>query len=235
MRKSYIVLALIILLSFAIGILLYPTMMPYMASHWNIKGEVNGYMPKFWGLFLMPILSLALILLFMLIPKLDPLGRNIEKFRNYYDTFVVLIISFLFYLHIITIFWNLGAKFDMNRLLSPAIAILFFYCGILLYHAKRNWSVGIRTAWTLSSDYVWNKTHKLGGKLFAIAGLICLLGVVFPRYAFLFILVPILSAAIISVLYSYILFTREKKAKMLARAKTNARQKKRAPKPGKRR
>jgi uncharacterized membrane protein len=222
MRKSYIVLALITLLSFAMGALLYDSMLPYMASHWNIQGRVDGYMPKFWGLFLMPFLSLFMILLFIIIPKLDPLGQNIEEFRHHYDTFVVLIISFLFYIYIISIFWNLGIRFDMNRMISPALAIVFFYLGILIYHARRNWSIGIRTAWTMSSDYVWNKTHKLGGMLFTIAGTICLLGVVFPNYAVLFILVPIMSAALISVLYSYIIYLEEKRLKRSSRSKPSS-------------
>jgi len=216
MKKSYIILALVILLSFVVGALLYPAMPPYMASHWGLKGEVNGYAPKFWGLFLMPLLSIAMMLLFMLVPKLDPLGKNIDEFRQHYDTFVALIISFLFYIHIISIFWNLGADFDMNQLLSPAIAILFFYCGILLYHAKRNWTVGIRTSWTLSSDYVWNRTHQLGGMLFTLLGVICLLGVILPPYATIFIMAPIISATIILVLYSYLLYRQEQDAKSQA-------------------
>jgi uncharacterized membrane protein len=225
MKLSQIVLALMILLSFVTGILLYPAMPPLMASHWGIRGEVNGYMPKFWGLFLMPIISVGLILLFTLIPKLDPLARNIEEFRNYYDNFVVLIISFLFYIHIITLLWNLGTRLDMNRMMAPALAILFIYCGILIRHAKRNWSIGIRTAWTLSSDSVWDKTHRLGGTLFTISGAICLLGVIFPAYAFLFILVPVLSAALISVLYSYIVYAQEKKLKQSGRPRPSPKRK----------
>ncbi|MCD6528068.1 DUF1648 domain-containing protein [bacterium] len=30
-----------------------------MASHWNVKGEVDGYLSKFWGLFLIPLISIG--------------------------------------------------------------------------------------------------------------------------------------------------------------------------------
>ena len=64
--------------------------------------------------------------------------------------------------------WNMGVQFNMTQFFVPAIGILFFYIGTILKYTKRNWFVGIRTPWTLSSDVVWEKTHKLGGKLFKI-------------------------------------------------------------------
>ena len=79
-KKTIILSLLIILLSFIIGIYFYPQMDDLMASHWNVKGEVDGYMSKFWGLFLMPFVSAGLLLLFILVPKIDPLKANIEKF-----------------------------------------------------------------------------------------------------------------------------------------------------------
>ncbi|MEM1558578.1 MAG: SdpI family protein [Candidatus Bathyarchaeia archaeon] len=57
------------------------------------------------------------------------------------------------------------------------IGLLLFYTGILCENAKKNWFIGIRTHWTLSSDRVWETTHKLGGKLFKTTGVIGILGV----------------------------------------------------------
>lgn len=203
MRKSTSAILVILLISFIIGIFLYPQMPEKMASHWNLQGKVDGYMSKFWGLFLMPLISVLLFLLFVLIPKIDPLKHNIQKFRKYYDRFIVLLIIFLFYLYLLTIFWNLGLRFSIIQVLSPAFGILFYYTGILTENARRNWFIGIRTPWTLSSDRVWHKTHKLGGKLFKIAGIIALLGAMLREYAFFFVLVPVIIIAIYTIVYSY--------------------------------
>lgn len=203
MRNNWIIISIIILLSFAIGIYLYPQMPEKMASHWNIKGEVDNYISKFWGLFLMPFISLGLFLLFILIPRIDPLKANIEKFRKHFDAFVVLVILFLFYLYLLTIFWNFGVRFKMSQFLAPAFGILFYYCGILIENAKRNWFVGIRTPWTLSNEKVWEKTHKIGGKLFKIVGIITVLGVFFPNYTFFFVLIPVILVAVYTIIYSY--------------------------------
>jgi len=181
-----------------------------MASHWNAQGQVDGYVSKFWGLFLLPIISLGLFFLFILIPKIDPLKANIEKFRKYFDGFVVLIILFLFYLYLLTIFWNFGVQFSMNQVLPPAFGILFFYCGILIEKAKRNWFIGIRTPWTLSNEKVWDKTHFIGGRLFKAAGLVALLGVFFQNHAILFVIVPVILVSLFTIVYSYFEYQKEK-------------------------
>jgi len=209
MRKSGIIVLGVILLSFIIGIYFYPQMPEKIASHWNAHGQVDGYMSKFWGLFLMPLLSMMLFLLFIAIPKIDPLKHNIEKFREYYDGFVVLIIVYLFYVYLLTIFWNIGIRFSMVQPLAPAMGILFYYIGILIENAKRNWFIGIRTPWTLSSEKVWEKTHKIGGKLFKIAGVIAFIGVFFQRYVLFFILVPIILVAAYTIVYSYFEYQKE--------------------------
>ncbi len=101
MKRSKIIILGIIILSFAIGIYFYPQMPEKMASHWNIQGEVDDYISRFWGLFLMPIVSIGLLALFALIPKIDPLKENIKRFGKYFDGFIVLMIIFLFYFYIL--------------------------------------------------------------------------------------------------------------------------------------
>jgi len=211
MRKSELIIFGIIILSFAIGIYYYPLMPEKVASHWNAQGHVDGYMSKFWGLFLMPIISVGMLLLFILIPRIDPLKSNIQQFRKYFDGFAVLIMVFLFYLYLLTILWNSGYTFNMITFLSPAFAILFYYSGILIENAKRNWFIGIRTPWTLSSDKVWDKTHKIGGKLFKIAGILALLAIFFEAYAILIIVVPVIMVSIYTVVYSYFEYQKETK------------------------
>jgi len=209
MRKSEIIIFGIIILSFAIGIYYYPQMPEKLASHWNAHGQVNGYMSKFWGLFLMPIISVGMLLLFIFIPRIDPLKSNIQEFRKHYDGFVVLIMVFLFYLYLLTIFWNSGYTFNMITFLSPALAILFYFTGILIENAKRNWFIGIRTPWTMSSDKVWDKTHKIGGKLFKIAGLLALIAVFLDTYAIFVIVVPVIIVSIYTIVYSYFEYQKE--------------------------
>jgi len=210
MRKSEIIILAIALLSFVVAGLFYAHMPEIMASHWNAKGEADGYTPKLWALLLMPIISLLLFFLFILIPRIDPLKENIEKFRKYFNGFIITIFLFLIYIYALTIFWNLGKEFNMTMAIVPAFSVLFYFAGVMVEHAKRNWFIGLRTPWTLSSDYVWDKTHKLGGRFFKIAAIVGLLGLLFPSLAIYFIIIPALSFAIVPTIYSYLLYKKEK-------------------------
>lgn len=207
--KSEIAIIGIILIFFVVTGYFYPQMPERMASHWNAQGQADGYTSKFWGLFLTPFISVGLALLLILIPRIDPLKANVEKFKTYYYSFVILMVLFFFYLYLLTILWNLGIRFNMMQLLSPAIGVLFYFCGVLVEKAKRNFFIGIRTPWTLSNENVWNKTHLIGGKLFKASGVIAFLGAFFPDYAIFFILIPAMLVAFFTVIYSYWEYQRE--------------------------
>lgn len=207
------ILFIIIAVSFVVSAYFYPQFPDRIASHWNYQGQVDGYMQKFWGLFLMPIISVIMLLMFLAIPKIDPLKENIKKFRKYFDWFIILIFLFLLYTHVLTVIWNAGRIFNMSFAMVPAMGLLFFYAGILIENAKRNFFIGIRTPWTLSNDIVWDKTHKLGGKLFKASAIISFIGLLFPAYAIWFVLIPVICFSIYLVGYSYFEYIKNKKNK----------------------
>lgn len=208
-KKRWIIIGLI-LASALLGLYFYPQLPDPMVSHWGIYGEPNGTMPKFWAILVMPILSAFILLLFWAIPKIDPLASNIKKFSSYYDNFAVLIVGFLAYIQALMVLWNLGFLFSMTSFIGIGLGALFYYTGVFIENSKRSWFVGIRTPWTMSSDKVWDKTNRLGGKLFRAGGILTIIfGVLFGDY----ILVPvvyIIAVSIALVVYSYIEFRKSK-------------------------
>lgn len=211
MRLSNIIAIVLILAMAAIAVYVYPQMPERVASHWNAQGAADGSMPKFWGLFLLPMVTLLLILLLAAIPRIDPLRHNIESFRPHYDWFVALFAGFMCYVHLLTVLWNIGIRYDMVRMLCPAMGVLFFYSGVMLGHARRNYFIGIRTPWTLQSEAVWDKTHRLGAKQFKIAGVLCLGGMFLKDWGLLLVLVPVLAFSIYLFGYSYREYQKEQK------------------------
>ena len=201
----------IILLSFILAAYYYPVMPDRMISHWNSAGQPNGYMTKCWALYLMPSISVILYLLFLLLPKIDPMKKNFEKFRDWFDGFILVIITFLFYVYLLSLIANLGFVFNMTTMVMPAMGLLFIYIGYMMEHVKKNWFVGIRTPWTLSSDVVWKKTHMLAGKLFKMAGVFILCGIFLQRLVIWIVLFSVFWAAIYPVVYSYFEYKRLQK------------------------
>ncbi len=209
-RTASIVILTLLALSFGAGVVLYPSLPDQVVSHWNAAGEADGMMGKFWGVFLFPIIMVALFGLYLLIPKIDPMRANIESFRKQYNAFWVFLFLFFTYVFGLTLAWNSGYVFDFTTWIIPAIAALFWFLGAFIKKSKRNFFVGIRTPWTLSSDTVWEKTHALGGKLFKLSASISLLGIfVGGDMAILFILVPVVVTVLVTVVYSYLEYRKE--------------------------
>jgi uncharacterized membrane protein len=210
---TIIVLVLVLAVTIA-GLSLWNRLPDQMASHWNVNDQVDGYMSKFWGVFLMPLITLGMFLLFLVIPNIDPLKANIAQFRDVFNLFIVLIIGFMVYVYALTLLWNLGyTNFGLGKAMMPALGVLFIFIGYMLRKAKRNFFIGIRTPWTLSSDRVWDETHRIGAILFTISGVLALLSSFFGGMtAFVMVMVPILGSAIFLVIYSYILYQRETNA-----------------------
>lgn len=210
---SIIVLALVAIAVIA-GALLWNQLPELMASHWNVNNEVDGYIPKFSGVFMMPLVTLGMFALFLVLPNIDPLKANIAQFRGAFNLFILLITVFMLYAHGLTLAWNLGYQnFDMGRAMIPFLGILFMFIGYMLRQAKRNFFIGIRTPWTLSSDTVWEKTHRLGSVLFMASGVLAFIGGFFSgQTAFWLLFIPLMGSSLFLVIYSYVLYHNETQA-----------------------
>lgn len=193
------------------GLLLWNQLPDPMTSHWGMNDQADGSMAKVWGIFLMPLIATGMFLLFLAIPSIDPLKTNVAKFRGSFNAFVVLMIVFLTYIYGLTLAWNLGfTGIRMSAAILPAIGLLFFFIGDMMTRTKRNYFIGIRTPWTLASDTVWDETHRVGGMLFKVSGVLAMVGVLLPlTIAFWLFFIPIIGTAFFSILYSYIVFRKE--------------------------
>lgn len=209
--KTTIILILILMLGLlAAGLLLQNRMPETVATHWGFNGEADGFSSRTVGIFLLPAILTGSSLLLLAIPQIDPLRKNIQKFRPTYNSFVLVYALFLAYLHVLTLIWNTGTEININRYLLPAVGFFYYFTGVLVSKARRNYFIGIRTPWTLANDEVWDKTHALGGWLFKIAGGITLLSAFIPEYTIPVILGTALAATLIAVVYSYGIYARLK-------------------------
>jgi uncharacterized membrane protein len=205
-------IALVLILTAAMTLFVYPLMPDRVASHWNTAGELDGTMPRFWGLILVPLIMYAFSALLAVLPRIDPLRHNYRKFQDAYEGFILVFVLFLFCIQVQIILWGLGVPVSPNLTMPVMIGALFIALGFLIEHAEPNWFFGIRTPWTLSSASVWKKTHRMGAGLFKLAGVVSIIGALAGRYAYLFILVPLIAVAIFTVLYSYTEFKKEQAA-----------------------
>lgn len=203
MRKLEQLTYLLILVSFALGILLYPVLPQQIASHWDIFDNPDMYLPKWLGVFGIPLASCIFVVLFKEVPKLDPYEDNIKSMQKYYDEFLLFLTGFFFYIHFVMLIWNSGIRFYMLQFIAPGFGLFLFYIGKLLTVTKRNFVIGITTPWSMHDEKVWKKTHIFAGRVFKTAGLLTCLGFIFYPFALYFILAPLILSVIYTYIYSY--------------------------------
>lgn len=197
----------LILIIFAVGILVYPSLPEVIPTHWNLQGEIDGQMQKSIAILIVPAIILAAYLLMTFLPYLDPLRENYAQFWKVYFAIRIGIIVFLgaIYLYIL-LAPLLNLALPVVYFLIPLSSLLLITLGLTLPWVKRNYFVGIRTPWTLYSDMIWEKTHKRAGKVFLFGGIITLLTLFVPSFAFWIFFPVIIAITLYSIIYSYLLF-----------------------------
>lgn len=153
-----------------LAIAVYPWLPERVPIHWNIHGEVDGYGSRLWA-FATPAMMAAMLLLFRALPYLSPRGYKIDAFRPTYDYLVFVLTVMFAYVHILLVLAFLDIFVHNSRALVAGLYLGFAALGRVLPQVRRNYYVGIRTPWTLSSERVWDETHRLGGWTFLIAGI----------------------------------------------------------------
>ena len=187
-----------------------------IATHYTIKGNPDGWMRKETAALVVGGMSSLLYLVLRFLPGFDPKGQlqtaNFLKLRVVTTLFFSAIMGMMFYMaaHQSDTPNQMGIVLALASLLTAGI-------GNYITTVKPNWFVGIRTPWTLESEFVWRKTHQLGGRLMVAGGLLAavLTFIVPAPYTVGVVVGIILLSAIIPVAYSYIYFRQEKRMSIM--------------------
>jgi immunity protein, SdpI family len=193
------------------SIAVYSRLPERVPVHWGISGDADRYGSRIEGAFLIPALMIAIFFLMQWFPSRDPRYANILKFRHAYDTVVASTIAFMGVIHVLALGSSLGWRVDMTTVVLVGIGALFMLLGNLLPLARSNFIFGIRTPWTLSSDTVWTRSHRVGGYAMVAAGLVTIVSAFLGRPLGIAVaLLSLLTAGIVPVVYSYLLWSRER-------------------------
>ncbi|MGV8150103.1 MAG: SdpI family protein [Candidatus Woesearchaeota archaeon] len=194
----------ILFLMIIIAVYSYPSLPEKIPVHWNAQGEIDGFSSKEF-VFLIPGIYLIFYVISLFLPAMDTYSDNIKKFYNYYYLMKVGLGVFFLALFIITLLPNYNYAVDVSKTVMILISLLFVLLGHIMGKTKRNYFIGIRTAWTLSSEDVWKKTHALGGKLFMTFGALTLIMSFFlkPEISYSILVIGVILISIFVIIYSY--------------------------------
>jgi len=211
MRRWYP--TLVVLLALAASAAAYGRLPERMPTHWNAAGEVDGHGSRLMGAFLLPGLMLLMAALVPLLPRIDPRGASYEEFRPTYHLVMNAVVTLLLVVHLVVLASALGHDVPATRIILVGVGLLLVLIGALLPRMRPNWMIGIRTPWTLSSERVWQRTHRVGGMLMLAAGVVTTLAAALPdtRRAVPVMIGSAMVAAFGAVVYSYVAWRQEQR------------------------
>lgn len=178
--------------------------------HWNANNEIDGWAGKGAAL-LMALLPLLMLLLFIVIPKIDPKRENYEKHAGVYQMFAVLMTVFMGGVSWMVPLGGLGIEIPVGLMLNLLLGLIFVLLGNQMPRIRFNYTFGIRTPWTLASETVWKKTHRVCGFVFVLSGLVMMVCGFFTGWAATIGVILLLVGCAAGSVYSWWLFEKEQK------------------------
>lgn len=206
-RTANLLSLLFIAATACLGAAMYAYLPDPMPSHWNAAGEVDGYLPKFQGVAIMPLAAVGILLLMKILPVISPKGFRLDEFRGVVNVIQVVLVGFTCGVGVLVYLEASGIDVHMEGTILGATGVLFAVLGNYLGKVRKNFFIGFRTPWTLASTEVWNRTHRLGGWLMMLAGAYMVVAAVLGLSAVSMIVV-VCVFMLYPVLHSFLLYRR---------------------------
>jgi uncharacterized membrane protein len=203
---------ILVALMFAAGAYAYRYLPDLIPTHWGFEGQPNQWSPKTWGTWLIPGMSLAFLILFPLLPKLDPKRENYKNFKKPWDMIQTSLIAMFAYMYAVTLYVTLYPEYNamVGRAVVFGIGILFVILGNVMGKVRQNYFVGLKTPWTLDDPEVWQKSQRFAGWMFVFAGLAFIIEAIIWFAILPVFIIAMTAMAIAPIVYSYLLSRKKK-------------------------
>ncbi|NGX17587.1 SdpI family protein [Wenzhouxiangella sp. XN24] len=205
-RPTQWVSLMLCMLAISFGALVYGELPEQVATHFNRAGEADDWSDPLTAVLMMPGIMLVTWLLLWGLPKVSPTGWRVEPFAPIWNRVQLALLAFLLFIHVSVLGHALGWwGADMGRPVLVGVGLLLVVLGNYLGKTTRNFFLGIRTPWTLASDEVWRRTHRLGGWVMVVTGVV-LVGMGIFGANEIVLAVVIAVAVLAPVVYSFFVY-----------------------------
>ena len=201
-KRTLLATSLLALSPVLVGLLLWNRLPAQIPTHFSGANTPDDWSSKATAVFGMPLSLLGMQWFCFLITSADPKRQNISP---------KLIRVLIWFLAILspTVICScyavaLGVNINIGMLVNLLVGIIFLILGNYLHKVKQNYTIGIRIPWALNSEENWNRTHRMASWLWILCGLVFILNSILQIPFLIFIV--ICAAAIIPIIYSFLLY-----------------------------
>lgn len=213
-KKLLFLMGLLCLVNLAGHLYFYPSLPDTVPIHWGFDGQPDGWGGKSSILFTAS-LPFAILLLLAVLPRMDPKGKNFQRFQPVYRIFLILLTVFMCgvsWLSELTVYNVLPSGGNLvNTLVMGGLGLVLLVLGNYMPRIKQNYTFGCRTPWALNDEHNWNRTQRMGGIVFVVMGAVLLLVSVFATLlgetlTLALLLGALLGGSVWIYVYSYLVF-----------------------------
>ena len=209
-KRKLILTSVVILVPIIIGLILWNKLPDKIPTHWNAAGEVDGWSSKAFAVFGLPGFLFVVHWVCLLASSADPKKQNIEGKVLHIVFWVCPVISVLG--AVLMYGTALGMQFAVEKIIPSLVGITFIIIGNYLPKCKQSYTMGIKLPWTLNDEDNWNRTHRLGGKLWVVCGFVLIVSMLLPSSFMMATFLVIISVAVlVPTVYSYLLYREKQK------------------------
>ncbi|GGG22113.1 SdpI family protein [Pontibacter amylolyticus] len=207
-----IILWVIVLIPLVYLAVVWNSLPEQVPVHFNLEGEADGWAGKTSLIFIVLGTTALFNLILLALPHIDP-KRKLTQMGSKYHQLRFILVIFMAALSVFIVHNALNPNVFRQNIHFVLIGGLFIALGNYFQAVKPNYFIGIRTPWTLESEQVWRKTHRLGGILWIIGGILLIVLAFLPEMGMqqmLYIAVIALTV-LIPVVYSFMVYRRERR------------------------
>ncbi len=201
-KKALIITTIICLLPILYGLCVYDKLPELVPTHWDSAGNIDGYSSKNFAVFGMPVFMAFMNAICHTACAADP------KRANQSEKLMIIVQVIIPVLSLVLVPMSLlaaqGVEVNVGLIVTVIMGVLFIAVGNYLPKCKQNYTMGIKLPWTYNSEENWNRTHRLGGFLWVIGGVLTLVSGIFNFY--MMFLPIIIVMVVVPILYSYNLY-----------------------------
>jgi len=206
-NRTMIITSIVCLIPFFISLIFYNSLPDKVATHFDFNGLPNGYSSKMFAAFGLPAIMLIINIILNFFIDNDPRKANVSKTIKTISKWIIPVISII--MQSITMIYAVGKNINISMFVFILVGIMIMAIGNYLPKCKQNYTVGVKTPWTLNNEEIWNKTHKMSGYLWVIGGfIITISSFIKIKYITLFVFVII---GFVPIVYSYVLYRKSYK------------------------
>ena len=192
-KWKLLITSVVIVLPTIFGFIMWDKLPLEMVTHWGVSGNVDGWSSRPFAVFGLPLIVLLVHWICVFATALDPKNRG----QNRKVFGLVLWIT-----PVISLFANgmvyaasLGMVLQPHLITSLPLGVVFVIIGNYLPKCKQNHTIGIKVKWTLENEENWNATHRVGGKVWVVGGLLLMVCAFLPES-----IIPLVTVAAIIVM-----------------------------------